>query len=61
MLAARSRLNRMMKFKKTRTSLNAPDYAREYWESGHKQEMAVLLRDVNFSKAPRSNICMICY
>ena len=52
LLAARSRLNRMMSVKKTRKHLNAPDYARQHWESGHKQEMAVLLRDVNFAKVP---------
>ncbi|CAE7276251.1 unnamed protein product [Symbiodinium sp. CCMP2592] len=49
LLAARSRLNRMMKVHKKKKELEAPEYARKHWE-GNKNEMTLLLRDCNFSK-----------
>ena len=50
LLAARSRLNRMMKPHKKKKGLEAPESARRYWEEGNKQEMTLLLRDCNFCK-----------
>ena len=41
----------MMKVHKKKKDLEAPDYARNHWES-NKGEMTLLLRDCNFCKDP---------
>ena len=51
--AARARLGRWMKPHPKRKDLGAPKAIKDYWAGGHKQEMSVLLRDLNFDRVDR--------
>lgn len=49
-LAAKSRLNRMMKTKTKRRGMNVPDWRKQEWETGNRNMIAQLLCDSNFNK-----------
>ena len=48
--AAKARVDRMVKPHGKRTWLNVPDWLREEWRTGKKDDIADILRDCNFDK-----------
>lgn len=48
--AAKARVDRMCKPHGKRTWLNVPQWLRDEWRSGNKDDIADVLRDVNFNK-----------
>ena len=54
--AARSRIDRMVKVKGKRVSLNVPQWLRDEWAKGCKDQIADVLRDANFDKETAEKI-----
>ena len=50
MLAARARLHRFVQPKSKRKDCEAPQFVRDHWAAGNKQQMATLLKECNFDK-----------
>jgi hypothetical protein len=48
--AAKARIDRMVKPHGKRTWLNVPEWLRDEWRTGRKDDIADILRECNFSK-----------
>ena len=56
-MAAKARVRRMIAFKPKRKDLAAPDYLANHWNSSPraKDELAQMLKDCNWNRAPHPN------
>ena len=59
--AARMRLVRMVKPKASRKNLEVPDWVKQEWATGNKGQLAHLLCQCNFDKAPTKKWCSLKY